>query len=304
MKKNRPSDTAIIISKSIALASGNPHLKSIVDPKALELNFKFLESAIGWQSNLFKSSGRYSLTKFLYNFLESITLPGIQLHYLLRKLQIEKLVLEADKALNGLKQIVIIGGGADSLGIRLAEAKQNINVFEIDHPATQIIKSKAFKNYATDGIKNFYLMPVDLSKIDLQDALINTHHFSFNKKTVFVAEGVFPYLPIHVVTKTLKIMNLFPNESAQFIFTYLSPNDNGNLKLSNESKIVSFWLKIKKEPYLWGYQSKEIDNLLLELNFKPGNHYITDSLKDDYFKQNIYKYKDIPKGEIITFSRN
>lgn len=302
MRVDKASATAIMISKSIAFSSSDPKLKGFIDPNVSEINFKFLYSAIGWQANIFKASGRFPLARFLFNCLEKVTIPGIKLHYLLRKLKIEDILNNADKDLNGYKQIVVIGAGGDSLGLRIAEKKPGVNVIEIDHPETQEIKQNMLDIYSDRKIKNFYLLPVDLSKKTLFSTLTEFDKFDFNEKTIFIAEGLFMYLPLEAVKNTLKIMNMFPKNYCQFIFTYMEANKEGKPSYLNQSKIVDFWLKYKKEPLIWGLSPDGVDKILKELGFHPGEHYDSNKLKKSYLNQDFFKKYKIPHGENITYA--
>ena len=45
----------------------------------------------------------------------------------------------------GLNQLVIIGAGFDTRAYRFEEVKENLKVFEVDHPVTQQVKVEKIK---------------------------------------------------------------------------------------------------------------------------------------------------------------
>lgn len=301
MKNNKASETSILISKSIVIASNDPNLKMLVNSNIIDINFKFLKSAIGWKAIILKIASQFSIIRFIINCFEKITVPGIKIHYLLRKRKIEEIVQNVENDSNEFKQIVIIGAGGDSLGLRIAQKNQNINVFEIDHPDTQIIKKKMFNSFEFKKIKNFNLIPADLSKKELSIILSKIYNFNFNEKTIFIAEGLFMYLPFDAVKNMLKIINLFPKSYAKFIFTYMEPNSKGLPAFSNQTKIVDYWLRLKNEPLIWGLKQTDLDNIIKELGFLPGQHFNSEKLKISYLNDYLLKKYPVPKGEVITY---
>lgn len=302
MNNYSASSTALMIAKSIVFSNNDPNFKKFIDPKMHEINLRFLRSALGKQANLFEFFSNYFLTKIFYNSLEKMTVPGIKLHYLLRKLKIEEIVTNLCQHPLKIKQIVIIGAGADSLGLRIAEKEPQINIIEIDHPNTQTIKKEMFNSYKVNRINNFILVPADLSKNSLLTTLSELDAFDFNAKTVFIAEGVFMYLAINEVKNTLNIMHKFPKGLAQFIFTYMTPNKKGKPAFSNQTQFVNLWLKYKKEPLIWSLFPNEIDLLLKELNFNPGEHFDSNKLRQCYLKSPSLEKYSLPEGENITWT--
>lgn len=210
MKKNKPSATAIIIAKSIAYCSNHYKFKDYVDPETKKLNFKFLTAAIGWKAHLYTFASHFFLCKLYFQILELISVRGIKLHYILRKLKIEEIVTNSFSAENNFTQIVIIGAGGDSLGLKLALEYKNLTVIEIDHPNTQNIKQKTVNALKNVKIENFILKPADLAIKDLLSVLKEIEEFDFNSKTIFIAEGLFMYLPFKAVKNILNISHYFP----------------------------------------------------------------------------------------------
>ncbi|WP_186643766.1 class I SAM-dependent methyltransferase [Fluviispira vulneris] len=303
MKANKASSTALFISRSIAYSSKNPELKYFVPEKAKEINEKFLKTAFGWKSIVFKNSGRFLFSRLLMQAFENTVAPGFNLYFLLRKKKIEEIIL-TNNLFSGTEQIVILGAGADSLGLRISEEIQSVNVFEIDHPETQKVKQRMLENYQKENRDNLFLIPVDLAQKKLHTVLENLKNFSFDKKTIFLAEGLFMYLPLDIVQENLKIMNNFPKNKASFIFTYLIPDKNGKPFFSSQAFLSNIFLKLNKEPLIWSLNPDEIDSLLQSLKFSPGEHTNGENLKKYYVKDQKQHKLKIPSGEYITWATN
>ncbi len=304
MKKNKPSATAVIISKSIAYCSHHSKFKDYVDPVNKNLNFQFLSSAIGWRAKFYTIASKFFVTKFYFQFLEHLSVRGIKLHYILRKLKIEDIVNNSLISENSYQQIVIIGAGGDCLGLKLALKHKNLKIIEIDHPNTQTLKQKTVKSLDNIQIDNFILNPADLATKDLLSVLKEIKEFDFNRKTIFIAEGLFMYLPFEAVKNILNISNHFPLSSVKFIFTYMLPNKKGHPAFFNQTKLVDFWLKFKKEKLIWGATPSELNETLKEMGFIPGEHYNSEQLKSVYLNKNKKHNFKVALGENITFITN
>lgn len=57
---------------------------------------------------------------------------------------------------------------------------------------------------------------------------------------MFIAEGLFMYLPLEAVKNILNISHYFPFNSVKFIFTYMLSHKKGNPAYFNQTKLVDF----------------------------------------------------------------
>src|SRR4051794_31802357 len=73
--------------------------------------------------------------------IERATVPGLCLHFMLRKRWIEHAVRSA--LARGARRVVVIGAGYDTLALRLAREFPALRFTEVDHPATQAVKRAA-----------------------------------------------------------------------------------------------------------------------------------------------------------------
>src|SRR5437763_16366653 len=94
------------------------------------------------QTRLFLKIIRQGWFRPISKLIERMTIPGILLHYALRKKCIARLARSALG--NGTTQVVIIGGGFDPLSFELHENMGAVRSREIDHPATQRHKLRGF----------------------------------------------------------------------------------------------------------------------------------------------------------------
>jgi methyltransferase (TIGR00027 family) len=256
MKEGESSSTALLIAKSLVFAQGDPRLAALIPKRSADLVWHLLRGTIGWQASLFRTAGRLGLAQAAVRQIERISVPGMSLHYILRKRQIEAWV-EAHVQ-QGLVQLVVLGAGFDTLGLRMAEAYAGLRVYEVDHPATQASKQRALQRETIATPPNFRFIAADLSTQDSVQVLTAMPHFSFTAPTVFVAEGVLMYVPLQEVWKLLGVLQRFNGTKASFIFSYMTPNEQGTPGFAQQGWLVDRWLAARSEPFAWGLPPVQI----------------------------------------------
>ncbi len=172
----------------------------------------FLPSHLSWYQNSLNSS----FLRKLFIWSEELLLPGDLMHIICRKYYMTKFV---DQALdNGIEQVVSMGAGFDHL--TAYSASKGINSFELD--LDWMIESKQVfleENGYSNELLN--IIPIDFLKHRLTDVLKNQEAFNSEKKTLFIGEGFFDYLPVKTMTEILEdIKSLNPNN--QLLTTFFS----------------------------------------------------------------------------------
>lgn len=254
MKSNQASSTAYLIAESNVFLSKNKKLKNLTSAKSIEFNKYFADSRPFLQKITYFAKQKTFLRPF-FNALEYLTIPGIQLHYLLRKRRIEEITLEALS--DGFQQIVILGAGFDTLALRLHREFPNVNFVEIDHPNTQNAKQDVVKkqNLAQNNLK---FISADFNDPNLFNRLLTNNLLKTDAKTLFIAEGLLMYLDETIIED---IFTFIFNQNAignRFAFTFMESQNNGKIAFRNSSRFVDFWLKMKGEPFKWGLNKSEI----------------------------------------------
>ncbi|MGH8163412.1 MAG: class I SAM-dependent methyltransferase, partial [Rhodanobacteraceae bacterium] len=127
MKPERASSTAKVIAASTILLASDPRTSNLVAHGAAELCQKLLSgSAI---DRWFARSAEYPPTRAVWRCLERLLLPGTMPHYWHRKRWIESRCRDAIQ--EGFEQLVVIGAGFDTLGLRLSVEMHGLEVTEI-----------------------------------------------------------------------------------------------------------------------------------------------------------------------------
>jgi methyltransferase (TIGR00027 family) len=128
--------------------------------------------------------------------------------------------LEAAMA-GGISQYAILGAGLDSFAWRRADLLERLQVYELDHPATQDGKRQALAAAGFRHPAGLHFVPADLANTRLRDALARSA-WDFSRPGFFCWTGVTMYLQPEAVLAALRdIAALGPGTTVSF--TYLQP---------------------------------------------------------------------------------
>lgn len=99
----------------------------------------------------------------------------------------------------GLRQAVLVGAGYDGRALRYA--RDGLSWFEVDHPDTQEDKRARLRRLGL-SCEQVTFVPIDLDQEDVAAALVQAGHDAV-LGTLFVCEGITPYLSTGAVTRLL-----------------------------------------------------------------------------------------------------
>jgi methyltransferase (TIGR00027 family) len=264
--KDAPSSTALLVASGVAFQSTHPRFGHLVPADAGELARHFVAAAGRrvW-------SGASKLDRLFVAAQERLTVPGITLHYVLRKRYIEDLARAA--IVDGFRQLVVIGAGLDTLALRLSH---RVRAVEIDHAATQRVKRAL-----VDGPIEF--VPADFTR----DALVLR-----DEPTLFVAEGVFLYLTEEQVRRMLA--RIREVKRSRLIFTFWEPRDPVNFQ--NATPLADWWLRRVRETGRWAIAPEKLGDFLASEGFS----LLRLARDDDYHHRYVSKEVPLAKGEHIA----
>jgi methyltransferase (TIGR00027 family) len=121
---------------------------------------------------------------------------------------------------SGIKQIAILGAGADSRAYRFADDLRGVTVFELDHPPTSEWKQRQVLRLFGRPPEWVRYVPIDLGRESLDDALAVTDRA---EPILFLWEGVTPYLSNEAVDSTLAAVGRCARGSS-VAFDYFHPD--------------------------------------------------------------------------------
>lgn len=124
----------------------------------------------------------------------------------------------------GISQYVIIGAGFDSFCLRRPDFSAGLQIYEIDHPATQQIKQKRIMEIVDTPPEGVEFLAVDLEKRTIADALSDSS-FLRDERAFFSWLGTVPYLSEDAVFNVLRDLASFAARGSEIVFDYSLPTN-------------------------------------------------------------------------------
>ena len=295
MTGNTPSSTALRIARSTYFLSLDPQLGRFVPSLSANASRWFVEDHVLWP-DLFRRMCRRKPLRSLLTLLERLTLPGIGLHYALRKHTIENIVRKS--IADSFTQIVVLGAGFDALALRMSVEFPDVKCIELDHPATQRLKTQSLRSRGRGENVSFVGANLRTESLDVLTASgVAVEH----EPTLFIAEGLFMYMEEARVKSILRSMNeKFPK--VRCVFTFMELDRDGRLRFHNSGSAVEAWLRLKNEPFRWGSSRDALSAFLAECGFQLDELISHDELHARFLSGNGFKHVPLAQGECICMS--
>ena len=172
----------------------------------------------------------------------------------------------ADSYASGVRQYVILGAGLDSYAFRQSAQLPQLQIFEVDFPATQQQKRERIAALGWDWPANLVFAPCDFNRDDLLDALVNSG-FDPMQPAYFAWMGVTVYLPKSTVEETLaRLLQLSPTGSCIAMeYAPLTQSLTGDELVCREASLAQ--PTRDDEPFLAFYSEAEMRELLTGLGY-------------------------------------
>lgn len=288
MKEDQASITAYTVLQGVLFTATKPGFEALVAQSTRDACRKVLSASAEGQKRLRQLDS--TLFRTLAPMMEKAVLPGITLHYVLRKRYIRD---AAEKAIaEGFTQIVNLGAGFDTLTWELHSQFPGVNFIELDHPATSAQKQKILTAGAGE---NLHLLEVDFSKTDAKEALSNFSGFDASRDTFYICEGVLMYLDVSDVERLFKGLKELTSTHARFVFSCVAPMSS---KETNCGWLLKLYLMIKSEPLNWEIEQQAVEAFVDAQGYQMTDLAGTDQLKERYLAG--LKHGTLHRGEYLV----
>jgi methyltransferase (TIGR00027 family) len=169
----------------------------------------------------------------------------------------------------GVKQYVILGAGMDTFAFRRPEMLEELEVFEVDHPATQEFKLHRLTELGWKYPAKLHFIPIDFTKESLITALIRSSSYDPKIKSFFSWFGVTPYLPQKDVLATLRFIADVAPSGSTLVFDYIDTVAFIPEKLSPQMReLLEYLSKIGEPMKSRGFNPSTLAEELASLGFQ------------------------------------
>lgn len=186
-------------------------------------------------------------------FLNNAAYPGV----VLRSRYTEDALRQA--TIRGVRQYVLIGAGFDSFALRRPAFSESLEIFEIDHPATQSFKIERIRDCGITLPPSVHFVSADLAGEDLAAALARSP-FRSAEPAFFSWLGVTVYLTREANLATLRAVADVGAPGSEIVFTYVDQSEflSGGSRAPDDANAKA--VAMMGEPYVSGFDPKQIAN--------------------------------------------
>jgi methyltransferase (TIGR00027 family) len=166
---------------------------------------------------------------------------------------------------HGVRQYVLIGAGFDSFALRLPTFAQQLEIFELDHPATQEMKLRRIRDCGIQAPPNVHFVAVNFAERSVADALAESV-FRPDRLSFFSWLGVTMYLTPEANIATLKSVAACAPGGSELVFTYMDQR----VFASSSKSFLAFKERVAAmgEPFLSGFDPGTLSNELAACGFE------------------------------------
>jgi O-methyltransferase involved in polyketide biosynthesis len=293
MRNDSVSATALLIAKSQLVLAHDPALSWAVGPDRARIYRACVSAALD------REWTPAAATRAFYAIAERLSVPGIYLHYALRKLEIARIV-DALIRQRGIGQVAVVAAGFDPLCALLHAAHPAVRWCELDHPATQRYKRAALATLPTGG--NLTLLPIDLTRESIAD-LFRDGRLRRDVATLVIAEGITMYLGDDRIRAFFgAVRDGAAGRARHVLFTYMERQPNGSIHFRSSTPLVAWWLARTKESFVWGIEPQRLPPYLAELGFSLAGSWDAGRLRDEHLVPRQLADRTTAAGETIALA--
>lgn len=168
------------------------------------------------------------------------------------------------------------GAGLDLRAYRFAMLKGPVKVFEVDQPATQAAKIARVKKIFHEVPSHVTYIPIDFNEETLEKLAACGYSPSF--RTLFIWEGVTPYLKPEAVDATLAWVRSNSTSGSSIIFDYIYASALKGERLRGEVERMQRTQRFTGETLIFGIEKGQIEDFMTRRGFI----WIVDARAEDF----------------------
>jgi methyltransferase (TIGR00027 family) len=168
---------------------------------------------------------------------------------------------------HGTSQYIILGAGLDSFAYRRPDLLRTIDVYEVDHPASQAWKRARVEQLGIQVPARLHYVPIDFERETLTAGLA-AGGINFQAATFFSWLGVTQYLSPAAVLDTLREIAGLAAPGSEIVFQFIVPaatlaGDESALVTTLAAQAVAVG-----EPWLSFFEPEETEAHLRQMGFE------------------------------------
>jgi methyltransferase (TIGR00027 family) len=170
----------------------------------------------------------------------------------------------------GVDQFVILGAGLDTFAFRQPAFARRLQIYEVDHPATQAWKRERLAAAQVATPANLRWAPIDFEQQTLAAGL-RAVAFDASRPAFFSWLGVTQYLTLQAIDATLEVVAALSRPST-IVLSFMLPDDDLPGEEAAAARSVADEAAEKGEPWLTRIAPQDLSTRLSRLGFRSVTH--------------------------------
>ncbi len=190
----------------------------------------------------------------------------------------------------GIRQYVNLGAGFDTFAFRRPDLAARLQIFEVDHPATQAMKRQRIAAAGWTISSHLHFVPIDFTQEDLaatlHGAAYDPQHLSF-----FSWQGVTYYLSEAAVVATLKAVATIAPPGSTIVFDYMDTDAFNPERAAKRTQLMHKIAGRVGEPMKTGFDPLSLAAALNSLGFHLQENLDPAEIEARYFQRRADRYR-------------
>lgn len=199
-------------------------------------------------------------------------------------------ILETAVRQQEVKQYVILGAGMDTFAVRRPDLVNQLQVFEVDHPATQAHKRQRLQSAGRTLPPQLHFIPVDFSRENLAQAL-GRSPYDPQASSFFSWLGVTYYLTREAAFATLRGIAAVAPPGTTVIFDYLDSEAFVPDRAARRVQIMMQLVERVGEPMLTGFDPASLAAELACLGLRLQDNLNPSDIEGRFFAGRTDRYR-------------
>jgi methyltransferase (TIGR00027 family) len=196
--------------------------------------------------------------------------PGQRMAFALRNRFAEDELTKAVQ--HGTKQYVILGAGLGSFAYRQPELVRSLDVYEVDHPASQAWKRERVTALGLKTPPTLHYAPIDFEHNTLTEGL-TAAGLSRSEPVFFTWLGVTQYLTREAVLHTLREIATFSTAKSTLVLEFIPPSHTLNAEEAALLNRMAQGAAKLGEPWLSVFTPEAMQEALMQAGFRSVEHF-------------------------------
>jgi len=198
----------------------------------------------------------------------------------------------------GIRQYIILGAGLDTFPYRQPPFARQLQIFEVDHPATQAWKRERLTAAGITVPANLHWAPIHFERATLAEGLL-TAGLDRERPAFFSWLGVTQYLTLPAIDATLRVVTSLPAPTT-IVLSFMLPDEDLAGEELEAARSVAQTAAATGEPWRTRFRPQELCTRLAGLGFSSVFHLTPGEANVRYFTERQDRLRAPDAAQLVS----